>query len=122
MIAKAHVTGNIREEKPIKGRYFSSGTDSIGTPVCLYGTAGQVLYECTVYRGWNKQPYNCSKESVYFPVPRLCMMVPDSCSICCACFKIGKVKKLFKAYFMTATYREQSTQGSVAAKKTWEDS
>ena len=51
-------------------------------------TAGQVHYKCTVYRGWNKQPWNCSKQSVCSPVPRMCMRVPDSCSICRACFVI----------------------------------
>jgi hypothetical protein len=31
---------------------------------CTVQTAGQVSYKCTVYRGWNKQPYTCSKQSV----------------------------------------------------------
>jgi hypothetical protein len=57
---------------------------------CKVQTAGQVHYKCTVYRGWNKQPWNCSKESVCSPVPlpRICMRVPDSCSICRACLFI----------------------------------
>ena len=52
---------------------------------CTVQTAYQVHYKCTVYRGWNKQPYNCSKQSVCSPVPRMCMRVPNSCSICRAC-------------------------------------
>jgi hypothetical protein len=27
-------------------------------------TVGQVHHKCTVYRGWNTQPFNCSKQSV----------------------------------------------------------
>jgi hypothetical protein len=46
---------------------------------CTVQTAGQVHYKSTVYRGWNKKPYNCSKQSVYSPVPRKCMRVPNSC-------------------------------------------
>jgi hypothetical protein len=34
------------------------------TPYCTVQTAVQVHYKCTVCRGWNKQPFNCSKQSV----------------------------------------------------------
>ena len=61
---------------------------------CTVQTAGQVHYKCTVYRGWNKQPYNCSKQSVCSPVPRMCMRVPDSCSICRACFLFLKIDNI----------------------------
>ena len=44
-------------------------------------------YKCTVYIGWNKQTYNCSKQSVCSLVPRMCIRVPDSCLICRACFR-----------------------------------
>ena len=43
---------------------------------------------------WNKQPYNCSKQSVCSTVPRMCMRVPDSCSICRAYFYMNKYDKL----------------------------
>jgi hypothetical protein len=56
-------------------------------------TACQVHCKCTVYRGWNKQPYTCSKESVCSPVPRMCMRFPDSCSICHACFRQSTISE-----------------------------
>jgi hypothetical protein len=56
-----------------------NATSTEASSSCTVRTAGQVHYKCTVYRGWNRQPYNCSKQSVCSPVPRVCMRVLDSC-------------------------------------------